>query len=314
MAHKIVSAPRRKITISKVEDLLELSEADLPGCLEALHTWVQRTKAAQANAQRVGAPAATPPTFEWTPRVKVGTADPRALSPTTHIRDLGLRPSAVAELMESQFYALEDFSVVTESSMRRFPNVGMGTVSALREMLQSVGLDFKAPTDPYVVARIRAGQARAGALAGAIDDASSVADLGLKNTTISRLLTREVQTVGQLRALSLKDIFLVFGDVGRADVMAALKRHGLELACKPSGYELWRYKLITAAELPMPPDEAPTRELRPWLGEVASFLEKTVAPTVGDARRLAAGKMPDIRGLGRVSWRSVVDFFAARGA
>lgn len=315
----IPSAPRCKVTISTVQDLIKLSEADLPACLDALHAWIQRTKADQANAERVGAAAATPTSFEWMPRAKTGLADPRALSPTTSIRDLGLRPSAVAELMEARFYALEDFSVETETSLRRFPNVGLGTIASVREMLQAVGLDFKAPTDPYEVARIRAGQARAGGLAGEIDDASSVADLGLKDTTISRLITQEVLTVGKLRAATLRDLYMWFGASGRADVMAGLKRHGLELASKPSGFELWRYKLATVAELPMPPDSAPTHELRPWLGEVANVLERTIAPTVGDghgpnpqATWHRAGVLEDGGGLFRRPRQSPVSFQVTR--
>lgn len=304
---------RRKFVICKVEDLLQIAEADLPACLDALHGWVQRTKAVQADAERLQTPVSSPAPFEWTPREKSDLVAARDLSPTTHIRDLGLRPSAMHELMQNRFYALEDFSVETESSLRRFPNVGSSTVASLREMLHSVGLDFKVPTDRYEVARIRAGQARAGSLQTAVADGSSVADLGLKNATISRLLSKQVETVGQLRAATLSDLFVWFGASGRADVMAGLKRHGLELVSKPSGLELWRYKLIKAEDLPMPADDAPTKELRPWLGEVATVLERSIAPTVGDARQLAAGPPQRFRGLGKASWQAVVAFFGAGG-
>lgn len=305
--------PRGHRTLRSVSDFLSVPPAEIRGCLRSFEDWLHKCHALRGAAVRDGVdPAGMDFTeFTWHAREEPSAHRPAApYAATTEIEDLGLRPSAMHKLREQNLYALEDFTQASEDELLATPDVGRSTVVQIRSYLHALGLDFKPSPHPGRRAVERAKIAmRLPAKERRLTDESPISDLGLKPATVSRCLEKQIATVGDLRNMSLRDIWIRFGEKSVQEIMSTLDAVGLELVSKPTQLEKWRHHAISKEQLQLPGDEAPIAELRPWLGAAAEALEKAGVATVGAARSLAGAGGTKVRGMGETAWRRVSEFF-----
>lgn len=302
--------------IRSLDDFLAVPEAELTNCVTAFRRAIEAHKRLQgAAAEGASQPAALPfREFVWKPR-----EDERALigqvTCTTPVEDLGLKPAAVRKFRDLNLYALEDFAQATEDELRRIPDVGPSTVAQVRELLEAVRLAFRPPTHPWARAEQQAKVARALApedRAKRISDESYVADLGLKATTLTRCLEKGINTVGQLRRMTLRELYVPFGSRSLIDLLSCLDTVGRPLYSAPSQLERWRHRAIARESLVVPEDSQSVSELQPWIGAAAEHFQRAGIGTVGELRRLAAAGGRHVRGVGPSSWDRVFDHFALR--
>jgi hypothetical protein len=300
--------------ISQLADFLEIPDDELAGCLRAFKAWIREQKDLRANASRGGGVTrvTSAAEFVWKP-VERAPVSQAALSPQTDIRELGLRPAALYRFLELNIFALEDFSAISEADLY-LPKVGAATITSIREKLLAVGLDFLPPANAVRRALQRSKVIRSGAAATPIlDDSCGVAELGLKTYALKRLLSKGVESIGQLRAMTAWDFFVIFGNQGCKEVYGSLRRNGLDLASTPSTLELWRHGLLDSKEIQRPGEIESVLALQPWLGQLPHQFKRAGIDTVG-ALRAAAEKGQPVRGVGEYSWRRVRDFFGGRSA
>lgn len=302
--------------IRSLDDFLAVPEAELTNCMTAFRRAIEAHKRLQTTALEAGAqPAAVPfREFIWKPRED--ERPPIAqVTCTTLVEDLGLKPAAVRKFRDLNLYALEDFAQATENELRRIPDVGPSTVAQVRELLEAVGLAFRPPEHPWLRAAQKAKVARALApedRATRISDESDVADLGLKGTTLTRCLEMGINTVGQLRRMTLRDLYVPFGSQSLIDLLTCLDAVGKPLYSVPSQLERWRYRAIARESLVPPADDQPVSDLQPWIGAAAEHFDRAGIGTVGELRRAAAAGGRHVRGVGQFSWDRVFDHFALR--
>lgn len=291
-------------TLRTVADFRAIPDGQLQHCLRAFRNWLEE----QRIAAEAAAEARAPDAFVWTPRER--PAPQPAPSATTDIRQLGLRPSAVVQLTGMNIFALEDFAELSEQELSRVVNVGATTVVKVRSLLQAAGLDFRPPA--AAIARPQPQRASERRLpARVIDDATHLADVGLRQQTVKKLLLRDITTVGALRDLAPRDFERMLSLRRRTEVYRVLQSHGLALRCGPSGLQLWRSGLVRVEDLAHPGDDAGVLELQPWLGSVALALERSGVESVGALRALAAsGVVRRVeRGLGPYAWTRIRKYF-----
>jgi hypothetical protein len=299
--------------IRSLNDFLGVPEAELKNCLAAFRRAIQVHKAMQGAGSEAGAAAAGLPFLEfvWRPKENNRPA-PSTVTPTSPVDALGLKPAAVRKFREMNLYALEDFAQATERELRTVPDVGPSTVTQIREMLQEVGLTFRPPAHPWARAEHQAKVARAlgpSERARHISDDSGVGALGLKGATLTRCMEKGIITVGQLRRMTLRDLFIPFGTQSLIDLMNCLDAVSMPLQSHPGQLERWRYKAIAREALTQPADTDNVRELEPWLGSLPRAFERAGVHTVGELRRIADGGGHEIRGVGQASWDRVFDYF-----
>ncbi|CAN7782811.1 hypothetical protein LJR175_008246 [Variovorax sp. LjRoot175] len=306
--------PTRRFRV--VRDFLEVPPAEVGACLRAFQDWIERGQDVRAAARREGV---DPLGLELTEFTWLARAEPSAQRPAVpypaiaDIRDLGLRPSAMHKLRELNLYALEDFTQVSEDELLAVPDVGRSTVVQIRSYLHRIGLDFRESNRPGRRALQRAKIARLlPAHERNVSDESSVSELGLKPATVSRCLEKGITTIGSLRNMPLRDIWICFGEKSVLELVETLQSVGLELASRPNQLEKWRYKAIRTEKLQPPAEDAPTAELAPWLGAASESLQRAGIHTVGEVRALAAAGGREIRGMGPHAWQRVFDHFGVR--
>lgn len=302
--------------IRSLGDFLRVPAPELANCLAAFRRAIESRKQllAAAAGQGADATALAFTEFEWKPREKSAPlAD--AITATTEVGGLGLKPAAVHKFRDLNLYALEDFAHTTAHELRAMPDVGSATVEQIRGLLESVGLSFRAPTNRYHQATERAKVAQSLSpekRREGLSDESDIADLGLKWTTLSRCIQKDIHTVGDLRKLTLRALYVSFGSQGLIGLMEGLDAVRLPLHSQPSQLERWRHSAIRRDALKHPEDSAPVLELQPWLGGLPAQLARHGVATVGELRQLAAAGGQRFRGVGQASWDRVFDYFGVR--
>lgn len=304
-------------TFRNVADFLAVPPTEIGACLATFQAWLLRAHELRAVAHREGRDASRLDLgeFTWHARAEPSADRPAVAYPaTTPIGELGLRPSAMWKLRELNLYALEDFTQASEDELLRVPDVGAATVAQIRTYLQAIGLDFRPPQNPWLRADQRAKLAiRLAPAERGVSDSSEICDLGLRPQTVWKCMQKGIATVGALRTTALRDLWIGFGKKTVLEIVETLEAVGMELSCKPSQLEKWRYDAIRPEKLVPPEDNASVLELQPWLGSVCEILERGGVATVGDARRLANAGGRQIRGMGAHSWERVFKHFGASG-
>lgn len=212
------------LTIRTLRDFLDIPQEQLATCLRAFRSAIESHKLSGAPAP--GA-AAVFDTFVWTPPATPRLRAAAAQSPDVTLAELGVRPLARVRLRSIHIYTLGDCAEATAEELLRLPDVGSHTVARIQEHLASVGLAFKRsagePAPAAVAPEPATGAARS------LRDESPIADLGIKRRTITRLLRRDVDTVGKLRRQSMRRLWSILGMESIRDVVAALRHAGLDL-------------------------------------------------------------------------------------
>lgn len=295
-------------TLRTVSDFAAVPPGQVPDCLRAFKDWLRVRAATDA------APCA-PAEFVWVPPTPALPLAGEALTPLTGVDKLGLRPGALQQFRRMNIFALEDFSAVSPAEMGRLVNVGNTTVARIREMLRSVGLDFRATDE--VPMRARSRPAARPFEPASFGDETALAGLGLKPQTLGKLTLHGLRTVGELRDLPAAQLAALFSVRRRQEVFRLLRTRGLNLRSQPSEFELWRQGLLHLCDLQRPSDEASVLSLQPWFG--AALTEAALAAgiaTVGRLHALAASGAvpPRVHGIGPYSWNRIRKFFLARQA
>lgn len=293
-------------TLRTVSDFAAVPPGQLPDCLRAFKHWIQ-VQAAPADTPDA------PVEFVWVPPAPAAAPASEALTPLTDIGKLGLRPGALQQFRRMNIFALEDFSAVSPAEMGRLVNVGSTTVGRIRNMLRSVGLDFRAGDEAPTRARPRP-EARPKE-AASFGDETSLVGLRLKPQTLGKLTLHGLRTVGELRELTPAQLAALLTMRRRQEVFRLLRAHGLNLRAQPTELELWRHGLMPVCDLARPSDEAGVLSLQPWFGAgpISAALDAGIA-TVGQLHALAAaGAMPaGVRGIGPSTWSRIRKFLLAR--
>lgn len=300
------------VRIATVQDLASLPEDQLAPCLKALRLSIQRARGRHALAVRSGALAKDDrlqfDDFNWRPRSAPKAASLK-LSPETPIDLLELRPRVEAHLRKMKVLCLEDLSAVTESELRRHPDIGEVSVAKMRSLLNAVSLHFLEETDPTRKAfaeaeaiRAMAPSERTAALHRLSDDCS-VGRLGLSRRTLDRVLRRELFSVGELRKMTPTEIAIKLGRQEGREIVFALSSAGKGLACQPSELDLWHAGLLDANAMQRPSDaKASVLELQPWLGAIAIRLHISGVLTLAELELAwRKGALASLRGMGRAS-------------
>lgn len=297
-------------TLRTVSDFAAVPPGQLPDCLRAFKHWIQLQ----------AAPADTPDApveFVWVPTAPAAAPAREALTPLTDIAGLGLRPGALQQFRRMNIFALEDFSAVSPAEMARLVNVGSTTVSRIRDMLRSVGLDFRAGDEARTRTRTRTRprpEARPKETAS-FGDETSLVGLRLKPQTLGKLTLHGLRTVGELRELTPAQLAALLTMRRRQEVFRLLRAQGLDLRAQPTDLELWRHGLVPLCDLARPSGEASVLSLQPWFGAgpTRAALDAGIA-TVGQLHALAAaGAMPPgVRGIGPSTWSRIRKFLLAK--
>ena len=293
-------------TLRTVSDFAAVPPGQLPGCLRAFRHWLQ-VQAAPAAAPEAAA------AFVWMPPAPAPAAGAQPPTPTTDIGELGLRPGAVQQFRRMNIFVLEDFTTVSRADMGRLVNVGSATVNRIRDLLRSVGLDFRAPDQPP--SGPRAAPTPPAREPAAFGDETALAGLRLKPQTLGKLVLHGLGTVGDLRDLLPEQLAALLSVRRRQEVFRLLRARGLNLRSQPTEFELWRHGLVHLCELQRPPDEASVLSLQPWFGAAMTGAARTAGiDTVGQLRALAASGAtpPRVHGIGPYSWNRIRKFFLAR--
>lgn len=295
-------------TLRTVSDFAAVPPGQLPDCLRAFKHWIQ-VQAAPADTPDA------PVEFVWVPPAPPAAPASEALTPLTDIAKLGLRPGALQQFRLMNIFALEDFSAVSPAEMGRLVNVGSTTVSRIRDMLRSVGLDFRAGDEARTRTRPRP-EARPKETAS-IGDETSLVGLRLEPQTLGKLTLQGLRTVGELRELTPAQLAALLTMRRRQEVFRLLRAQGLNLRAQPTELELWRHGLVPLCDLARPSDEASVLSLQPWFGggPTRAALDAGIA-TVGQLHALAAaGAMPPgVRGIGPSTWSRIRKFLLAKHA
>lgn len=305
-----------ELVIRSVDDFLKVPEAELTNCMTAFRRAIEAHKRMLVVAGEGGTHSTTVPfrEFVWKPREDERPPLDRVTS-TTPVDELGLKPAAVRKFRDLNLYALEDFAQATENELRTIPDVGPSIVAKIRELLAAVGLAFRPPAHPWLRAEQKAKVARALApedRAKRISDESDTADLGLKGTTLTRCLEKGINTVGQLRGMTLRDLYVPFGSQSLIDLLTCLDAVGKPLYSAPSQLERWKYRAIARESLVAPTEDQPVTDLQPWIGAAAEHFARAGIRTVGELMRVATAGGQHVRGVGQSSWDRVFDHFGLR--
>lgn len=303
-----------------VDDFLDVPEEELYRCLQAFRLALLKTKVDRAAAAEHGLSARSIAfdTFVWNPRPADDTpvAPPTGITP---IEELPLRHAVRVELKRMHVFCLEDFSMVTETEFAVIPNVGLGTVQAIRERLTKIGLSFKPSDNPesrlYEQNRL-ARRVPVEERLASVTDESSIAALGLTPGTYSRARHNRHRTVADLCVLKLRDVMIAYGKRQALEIITLLRHTGRDLADKPTKTDLWHAGLIPRSELPMPASpDTPIGELAPWIGSaVARNLRESDVKTIGELVQLVQDrKVQKIPGVGRKTYGDLVDVLKRAG-
>ncbi|MFK4706024.1 DNA-directed RNA polymerase alpha subunit [Roseateles asaccharophilus] len=312
--------------IRTVADLAALSDVELQQCLLGLCAAIQARRRAHANAVAAGGlPADAQLDFDeyvWKPAEKRRNDWDQDFERTTAIADLPIRRRAVHQLIELRILAVEDLSAISERELLAVKDMASTTVTRLRELLHSLGLDFAEHPDPATaeyarnaaLRRLPEEQLRA-SRAGLTDDAP-VSRLGLRNSTLERTKRAGLQTLGELREASLRDLTVRLGRQELREVVVALQETGAGLRCNPTPLELWRAGVLELGDLEQPADEsASVLDLQPWVGAVAESLHAAGIRTLGELRSAAAaGQLRTLRGVGAHSEDRLLQFLGLRAS
>lgn len=306
---------RRSMAIRTLDDFLKVPGEDLGLCLKSFRQKIERTKLAQADAKRLGASTVVPfDVFEWSPNSPSDAAvKNRTFEAATRLAEMGLRPSAVYQLGELKIYCLEDCAEASQNELLRTPDIGRSTVLKIREHLNSLGMDFKESANRVAAAHDRARLLRMEPLLNrkaTITDESDVAQLGLRTATFGRCLERALNTVGKLRSLTPRDVYMLFGKSSRMEIAQTLESIGLTLHCNPPQLDLWRYGMRLKKDMQFPGDDAPVLELQPWLGAAVNAFERSGVSTVGELKTLIRSGGGRVKGIGKSTAQRVADLFA----
>ena len=132
-------------TIRSVNDLAQLPDDQLLGCLKALRAAVHREKQAHSALLRAHrTPSGSPfvfESFDWIPR-RAQRWDVAQVGPQTPVEELLVRTGAREALKRLHIFCLEDLSAITERELLGEQAIGVKTVARLREMLVRANLDF----------------------------------------------------------------------------------------------------------------------------------------------------------------------------
>jgi len=310
-------------TIRSVDDLAQLPDEELLACLGALRAAIVEAKRQHAIALREHMiPSGSPfifPSFNWRPKGQQRLDSPGQLRPDTPIDEIAVRASAREALRDLSIFCIEDLSAISEQELLKEEAIGAKTVGRLREMLARVGLDFLPNPNIEERAHERSkavlalpSEARALALRG-LADSALVSALGLRTSTLSRALANGLETVGQVRRLTLPLLCENFGKREAREIYDLLMATDRPFASSAPPIELWRYGLVTTKELPVPTaPETPINELRPWLGTSVDSLSACGIHTLGALRGVASrGDVASFRGMGRVTSDRVLGFLGA---
>lgn len=284
-------------TLRTVADFASIPRGQLPQCLRAFKQWLQVQ--IEADERRRASE------FVFVPRSHDAAGE--QLHRLTDIGQLGLRPGAMMQFRAMSIYALEDFAELTPADMSRLVNVGATTVNRIREMLQSVGLDYRPAEAPELHNAAAVPQQ-----ARPFGDDTPCGELNLKPQTLRKLLTRDIATVGALRALEPEQLAAMFSVRRRMEVFAVLRTRGLNLRSEPSELALWRHGLVAQDDLRAPGDDEGVINLQPWLGlSLCTALQRAGVHTIGQLRSLAArpARQRDERGIGAYSWIRIRKYF-----
>jgi Phage integrase protein. len=311
--------PRRR-EIRTLADFLDVPEEELHRCLRAFRQAVQQAKSDRTDAVREGKPAEAIKfdTFVWEPQDREAQ-DIGTLQGTTPIEELPLRPVTRHRLRELSIYCLEDLSEVSESELRRMPDMGATMVARLRELLNAIGMDFKPNPNPVAAMYDRnrlnrklSFEERARTL---IND-SHLSDVGFSPPTIKRALIRNYETVGELRALTLRTLCIEFGKAQVKEILETLKLVGLPLQPEPTKLDLWRHGLLKSQEMQFSADaNSALDDLAPWIGQAAvTYFKEEGLETVGElVARAGEDGLRKIKGVGARTAAQTVAFLRERG-
>jgi len=309
-------------TIQTINDLAQLPDDELLPCLTAIRAAVVEARRIHSISQREGLVAKDAPfvfpSFTWRPKGS-RRLDVPPLRPETPIEEIPLRASTHRALKELGILRVEDLSAISESELLRKHAIGRNTVARLREFLTRTGMDFAPNPD----ARERAfdeskallslsHEARAAALKGA-KDSSAVSSLGLRASTLTRVLDQGYLAVGSLRRLSLAAICDSFTRREAREIYNALMLTGRPFAGSATPLELWRRGLVTTNEMATPTAaRTPIEDLRPWLGSSVDALHAHGVRNLGSLRDLVEQRDASLmRRVGRTTADRIYDFIDA---
>jgi len=132
-------------TIRSVNDLAQLPDEQLLGCLKALRAAIHRDKRAHAASVRARRIPSDRPfvfeSFDWFPR-GAQRWDVAQVEPQTPVEELLVRAGARDALKRLHIFCLEDLSAITERELLDEQAIGVKTVARLRETLVRAKLDF----------------------------------------------------------------------------------------------------------------------------------------------------------------------------
>lgn len=312
--------PRSRREIRSLNDFLDVPEEELQACLAGLKDAIHRIKAHQAALLRDGHPEERIrfDAFTWEPLAK-RRLEPGSIQGATPLKALALKPRVRHVLSLLNIYCLEDLTEISESELIREPSVGRTTVARLREALQAIGMDFKPNPNPVgaMYDRNRAlGKIPVEQRANSLSDASHLSELGLRTTTLSRMLSRDITLVGDLRTQSLRSLNTHFGKAQVKEILSVLDRAGLPLINQPSQLDLWRSGLLSAGEVRIDTSRKGTvLNLAPWIGwACAKNLEAHGVRTVGELLKAAkSGELRKSKGVGKGTEARVKRTLSERG-
>lgn len=304
---------RAAVTITKLNDLVALSDADLAACLTDLR---RELVAARWKHEAAVASGAAPEgeafrfdRFVWKRATRGGkrwVESVAVIGPDTPIADLPFPRPPLDSLRAHGLEVLRDLAKACERDLLGFQDLGPTTVAGLRRLLQGVGLDFATPTARKSSERQRnmalqqLSSEELRAVRAQLDDAAPASRLGLHPRTLGGCLRAGWLTVGALRGAPLSEMAERLGKASLREVCQALEQTSVGLGAGRTPLALWRVGAMPVSSMVPPSSRAtPIEEYEPWLGPLAKILASAQVRTLEELINAqldgALERMPDLR-------------------
>lgn len=143
-----------QLEITSLNDLAQIPDEELLGCLGALHAAIIEAKRCHTVLKRDGLIAPDAPfkfqSFAWHPKRSQRLDAIGRISPETPIEEIPIRPSAREALRALNILCVEDLSAISEEELFDEAAIGKKTLARLREILARVDLDFLPSPDEEI--------------------------------------------------------------------------------------------------------------------------------------------------------------------
>jgi len=285
-----VRGPRATVTISRLNDLVALSDADLAACLNAMRQELVAARWKHEAAVASGAAAESKAfrfdRFVWQRAKRPVPAVP--ITPETPVSDLPFARPALDSLRAHGMEFLCDLAKACERDLLGFQDLGPTTVAGLRRLLQAAGLDFATPTARQASERRRnmalqqLTPEELRAVRAQLDDDAPASRLGLHPRTLAGCLRAGWLTVGMLRVASLAEMAERLGKASLREVCHALEQTSVGLGPGRTPLALWRVGALPVSSMVRPTSlMTPIEEFEPWLGPLAKDLASAGLGSLG---------------------------------